>query len=161
MNKVEPPEAYGVLKPVGHVIVSFPTDADMRGAQAALRDDGFGGDDVVVYSPAQMKAQADKSIAEAGILSTVGQELNLVKALRDLAEQGYSFLVVRAPKDEQAQRVAQIAQRFHAQRAQKFGHLIIEELITVGSGEKQVAESPDRGIDAGNRSGVEGADAGR
>jgi hypothetical protein len=159
MNKVEPPEAYGVLKPVGHVIISFPTAADMRNALSALRDDGYAGDQVVVYSSRQMKEQADKNITEAGILSTVGQELNLVKALRDLAERGFSFLVVRAPKDEQTRQVAQIAQRFNAQRAQKFGHLIIEELIAVGTGERQVAESPARGIDAGNRSGVEGAEA--
>jgi hypothetical protein len=158
MDKNKPPEAYGVLKPVGHVIVSFPNDADMRGAVAALADDGFASDDVVVYTPEQMMRQADANIADAGILSTIGQELNIIKALRDLAEEGFSFLVVKAPDADRAGRVADIAKRFHAQRAQKFGHLIIEELIPVGSDDRQVAESPDRGIDAQTRSGVEGAD---
>src|ERR1700712_1990152 len=156
MDKSKLPEAYGVLKPVGHVIVSFPNEADMRNALNALRDDGFASDDIAVYMPEQMKRQADANIADAGILSSVGQELNLIKALRDLAEDGFRFLFVKAPKGEQAQRVADIAVRFNAQRAQKFGHLIIEELIPVGTGEQQVAESPDRGIDAQNRSGLEG-----
>ncbi len=63
--------------------------------------------------------------------------------------------MVRAPKDEQAQRVAAIARRFNATRAQSYGHLMIEELIEVGSGENQVAESPERGLDAQTPSGHE------
>jgi hypothetical protein len=152
----ERPEAYGVFKPVGHVIISFPPEADLQGAVSALSSEGFGNDVVTVYSAPQMKRQCEEDIARAGVLSTIGQELNLVKALRDLADQGYGFLMVRASKDDAVQRVAAVARRFRAERAQKFGHLLIEELISVGSNEKQVAESPDRGLDAQTRSGVEG-----
>jgi hypothetical protein len=152
----ERPEAYGVFKPVGHVIVSFPPDADLQGAVSALAGEGFDDDAVIVYSAPQMKRQCEDDIASAGVLSSIGQELNLVKALRDLADQDYGFLMVRASKDEAVQRVAAVARRFRAERAQKFGRLVIEELISVGSNEKQVAESPDRGLDAQTRSGVEG-----
>ena len=148
-------EAYGVFKPVGHVIASFPTEADAQGALTELMRSGFAAAEVVHYSPAQMKQQADRDIASAGVLASIGQELNLVKANRELAEQGNSFLVVNAPNDDATNRVADIARRFHASRAQKYGHLTIEELISVGSGEAQVAESPDRGLDAQTRSGVE------
>jgi hypothetical protein len=152
----EHPEAYGVFKPVGHVVVSFAPEADLQGAVNALLGEGFGQDEVIVYSSLKMKRQCEADIAQAGVLSTVGQELNLVKALRDLADQGYGFVMVRASKDEAVQRVAAVARRFHAQRAQKFGRLVIEELISVGSDDKQVAESPDRGLDAQTRSGREG-----
>ena len=155
MNSTDRPGAYGVFKPVGHVIVAFRTESDMEAALAALVRRGFAAADVVVYSPEQMKRQADIDIDQAGVLAGIGQELNLVKAHRELAEQGHTFLVVRAPRDEDAQRVADIARRFRAARAQRYGHLTIEELIEVGSGEPQVAESPERGLDAQTRSGHE------
>jgi hypothetical protein len=102
-----------------------------------------------------MKRQADIDIEQAGVLAGIGQELNLVKAHRELAEQGHSFLVVKADNDDRTQQVADIARRFNAARAQKYGRLLIEELIDVGSDERQVAESPDRGLDAQTRSGRE------
>ena len=155
MSSTDRPESFGVFKPVGHVIVALPTEADARGAMTALLSDGFEPADIVSYSPEQMQRQADIDIEQAGVLAGIGQELNLVKSHRELAARGHSFLVVRAPKDEQAQRVATIARRFNASRAQSYGHLMIEELIEVGSGENQVAESPDRGLDAQTESGRE------
>lgn len=156
MEKNDKPESYGVFKPVGHVIASFDNEMDARAARQALQDAGFGGSDVVYYSPAQMKQQADTDIAGAGVLASIGQELNLVKAHRELAEQGSSFLVINAPADDATEQVAAIVTANKATRAQKYGRLIIEELIEPGSGEKQVAESPDRGIDAQTVSGMEG-----
>ncbi len=155
MNPTDRPEAYGVFKPVGHVIVALPTEADARAAMAALLSGGFEPADIAFYTPEQMQRQADIDIEQAGVLAGIGQELNLVKAHRELAAKGHSFLVVRAPKNDQAQRVATIARRFNATRAQSYGHLMIEELIEVGSGENQVAESPDRGLDSQTPSGRE------
>ncbi len=155
MKTTDRSSAYGVFKPVGHVIVAFPAEGDMQGALTELLRGGFAAEDISVYSPEQMKRQADIDIEQAGVLAGIGQELNLVKAHRELAEQGHSFLVVRAPDDELTRRVADAARRFHATRAQRYGHLLIEELIAVGSGDHQVAESPDRGLDAQTRSGRE------
>ena len=148
-------QAFGVFKPVGHVIVALPTDKDARGAQRALLQDGFAPGDVVFYTPEEMVRQADIDIEQAGVLAGIGQELNLVKAHRELALQGSSFIMVRAPKDEQAERVATIARQFDATRAQRYGHLMIEEMIEPGTGERQVGESPDRGLDPQTRSGRE------
>jgi hypothetical protein len=155
MKSVERPEAYGVFKPVGHVIVAFPEDEDSQGALAELLRSGFKVADIVAYTPAEMKAQADIDIDQAGLLAGIGQELNLVKAHRELATQGHYFLVVHAPGDDATAKVADIARRFRAVRAQKYGRLMIEELIEPGTGERQVAESPDRGLDAQTLSGNE------
>ncbi len=157
MNTNDKPEAFGVFKPVGHVILAFAKASDAEAALAQLQTEGFTGEDIRAYAPEQMKNQADTDIAQAGVLAGIGQELNLVKAHRELAVQGYSFLVVNAPKDDATQRVAEIAKRFHAARAQKYGRLIIEELIEVGTDDKQVAESPDRGLDSQTVSGREDA----
>jgi hypothetical protein len=161
MNPTDRPEAFGVFKPVGHVIAAFPTAHDAQGAMNALLRSGFDAADIVTYTPEQMKQQADIDIDQAGVLAGIGQELNLVKAHRELAEKGHSFLVVHAPKDEQAQSVAEISRRFNASRAQSYGRFVIEDLIEVGSDERQVSESPDRGLDAQTRTGEEAGAIGR
>jgi large subunit ribosomal protein L9 len=55
-----------------------------------------------------MRRQADIDIDQAGVLAGIGQELNLVKAHRELAIKGHGFLVVRAPGDDEAQKVADV-----------------------------------------------------
>lgn len=151
------PEAYGVFKPIGCVLAAFPSADDARGAQVALANEGFPEAQITLYTPERMLAQADSDIASAGALASIGQELNLVKSHRELALSGHTFLLVKAPRDEQAQRVAIIAKEFNAARAQSYGRLIIEELIEPGDGSRQVAESPDRGLDAQTISGEEPA----
>jgi hypothetical protein len=149
----EVPKAYGVFKPVGHVVVSFPTPQDTDAAESALRAEGF--KEIDRYAPEQMKAQVDAHEKEAGILASLGQELNLVKAHRELAEKGYSWLVVKAENDEAAQRIADLSKAHKAERAQHYGRLVIEELIQHGDELPQVSESPARGLDAQTPSGEE------
>ena len=155
MEASDKPESFGVFKPVGHVIVAFPSAQAARDAAAALANAGFASADVLSYSPEQMIRQADIDIDQAGVLASLGQELNLVKAHRELAEKGHSFLVVNAPADDKAWQVADISRGFGAVRAQKYGRFIIEELIEPGEGQAQVGESSDRGLDAQTLSGNE------
>jgi len=155
MKKSDHPEAFGVFKPVGHVVVSFPQAEDMQGAADALAKAGFSDGDVVRYTAQEMLEQIDEDMANASLLASIGQEMNLVKAHRALAEKGFHWLVVKAPEDEQAQRVAEVVRPFRAERAQKYGRLIIEELIEHHDDERQVPESPSRGLDAQTPSGRE------
>lgn len=156
MKEGNRPEAFGVFKPVGYVLASFRSESDMAQAAQALRDAGFDNDQQVAYTASEMVHQADLDIAKASPLASLGQELNLVKAHRELAEQGQCFLAVHAPSNEQTERVAEIMRESNATRAQKYGTLMIEELIEVGSDEGQVPESPALGLDAQTVSGREG-----
>ena len=140
--------AYGVFKPVGHVVVAFPTAADCDAANAAYLDMGVTAQDLTRYTPEQMVEQVAQNVASAGPLASLGQELNLIKAHGELARQGSSFLVIRANEQALIDQVAEVAKRFHASRAQHYGMLLIEELLPVGSSDRQVAESSDRGLDA-------------
>ena len=149
-------KAFGVFKPVGYIVASFRSEEDMARASAALQDAGFGADAQRRYSAVEMLRQADIDIQQASPLASVGQELNLVKAHRELARQGQCFLVVHAPSGEQTEKVAAVMRANHATRAQKYGTLMIEELVEVGSDQTQVAESPDRGLDSQTVSGREG-----
>jgi alcohol dehydrogenase class IV len=150
------PTSFGVFKPVDHVLMSFEAAEQAEEAAQALLTAGFAPEAVSRYTPAQMQAQAESDMASASTLAAIGQELNLVKAHHALALQGQSFLVVHAPHDEQLAQATEVALRFGATRAQRYGSLLIEELVPVGSSAVQVAESSDRGLDAQTRSGVEG-----
>ena len=147
--------SFGVFKPVGHVVISFPQADRADQAAAALAMQGWGDTAVRRYNDRQMIQQIDEDIVNASPLASIGQEMNLVLAHRALAEKGYHWLVVRAGGDDQARQVADIAERFGAERAQAYGHFIIEELIDRPGNLPQVAESPDRGLDAQTPSGKE------
>jgi hypothetical protein len=146
MRREDRPQAFGVFKPVGHVVLAFPPGADVDGAVDNLRETGFKDGDLVRYTPAQMVAQVEDDIAHASPLSSLGQELNLVKAHRALAERGYRFLVVRAPSDARTALVTRAARAHGAERAQKYGTFVVEELLSQPD-EHQVFESAARGLD--------------
>ena len=151
--------SFGVSKPVGHVVISFPS-AEHADAAAQALSQAFGqtlGEDAVRrYTDRQMLQQIDVDLANASPWAAMGQELNLVRARRELAAKGYHFLIVHAPDDEQAAQVAEIARGHGAERAQSYGRFIIEELIEPPGELTQVGESPDRGLDAQTPSGIEG-----
>ena len=147
--------SFGIFKPVGHVVISLPGREAADKAAASLGRLGLASNAVRRYTDQEMLRQIDDDIAHASPLASVGQEMNLVLAHRVLAERGYHWLVVYVTGDEQAAQVAQAARAEGAERAQHYGHFIIEELIEPGSGISQVAESPDRGLDAQTPSGKE------
>lgn len=147
--------SFGVYKPVGHVVISFPSARQAQAARTALaKEPGLDNDAIHFMTDRQMVEQVDADILDASPLANFGQELNLVKAHRELAELGYHWLIVRAEGDLAA-RVAAIAKEHGAERAQRYGRLVIEELIEHRSDLPQVAESPDRGLDAQTPSGQE------
>lgn len=147
MDKQNPPKAYGVFKPVGHVLMAFRAEDDLHAAETALMQQGFAGDDLTAYAPQEMLSQTEEDIHNAGFLATIGQEMNLVKSHRAFAEAGCSFLAVRAPHAEQIKQATEVAKQNHAASAQHYGRFIIEELISSPRGDQQVFESPDRGLD--------------
>ena len=147
MDKTDPPQSFGVFNPVGHTVIAFRSEGDMRAAMPLLGKRGFSDADWVSYSAQEMIAQVDAELQTASPLAAIGQDLNLVKAHRALAEEGCSFLVVETPDSEQVKSVAQVANTLKAAAAQHYGRFIVEELIDLPPGQKQVFESSDRGLD--------------
>ncbi|GCL64666.1 hypothetical protein [Pseudaquabacterium pictum] len=147
--------SFGVFKPVGHTVISFPGADQAAAARAALDGLGIPAAAIRSYTDQEMLVQSDRDIQTASPLASMGQELNLVRAHKALAELGYHWLVVHTPDDALAQQVAACVQPLGAERAQLYGHFIIEELITHPDAPPQVAESPDRRLDAATPSGLE------
>jgi len=147
VDKTDPPESFGVFKPVGHTVIAYRSLTELNAAADLLMKKGFASADLVRYSPEEMMAQVDEQLPDASPLASIGQDLNLIKAHRALAESGCSFLVVHAPKDEQAEIVAEVARGTDAVAAQNYGRFIVEEVIDTPADDAQVFESPDRGLD--------------
>jgi len=154
MSNVEQ-RSFGVFKPVGHVVISLPDAASADRATTALGQLGLQPGAVRRYTDLEMLRQIDADIVNASPIASIGQEMNLILAHRVLAEHGYHWLVVYATGDEQAVQIARVAQAQGAERAQHYGHSIIEELIERPGNVPQVSESPDRGLDAQTPSGKE------
>lgn len=147
MEKSNPPRSFGVFKPSGHTVIAFESVSLLEAAVKALSEQGFTASDIVRYTPQEMLAQTDSDLVTASPLASVGQELNLIKAHRELAQKGSSFLVVHAPDDDQARQVDAVIHGMQTTAAQRYGTLIIEELVDKTDGENQTFESPDRGLD--------------
>ncbi len=89
-------KTFGVFKPVGHVVISFPTADEARATARELDKLDVQGDAVRFLTDREMLAQIDGDLENASPLAGVGQELNLIKSHQALAEEGFHFLVVRA-----------------------------------------------------------------
>jgi hypothetical protein len=125
MDKTDPPESFGVFKPVGHIVIAYPETDDLQAAIARLQALGFALEALVRYTPQQMMDQVDRELPAASPLAAMGQELNLIKAHRALAERGCGFLVVHAPDDGLAEQVATVARATGAVAAQRYGRFIV------------------------------------
>ncbi len=147
--------SFGVFKPVDHVVISVPDAQSAQRAADAIGQAGVQSDAIHRFTDREMITQIDQDMQQASPLASIGQEMNLIKAHRELAERGFHWLVVRAEDDDQARAIAAAAERCGAERAQHYGRFIIEELIERDSGLNQVGESPDRGLDAQTPSGEE------
>lgn len=142
------PTSFGVHKPVDHLVISFPTAAEAGQARAAFSAHGIADEDLRSFTDREMVAQVAEDLKNASPLAAIGQEINLLRSHGELAERGYHFLVVKAKNDDHAREIAEIARRNNAERAQYYGHFIIEEMLEPEGGRPQVAESPHRGLDA-------------
>lgn len=147
--------AWGVFKPIGHLVVSFPSAALADQGRSVLESLRVASADIHPYTDREMLAQIDADLEHASPLASLGQELNLIKAHRVLAERGYHWLVVRVDDDQAARQAADALKAQGAERAQLYGRFIIEELIEHDSDLTQTRESPDTGLDAQTPSGQE------
>ncbi len=153
MDKSNIPESFGVFKPVGHVVITFRTAGNLQAAAAALQDQGLAASEMVRYTPAEMIAQVNAEVERASPLASIGQDLNLIKAHRELAMEGCSFLVVHAPEQAHVDKIDAIAHKLKAVAAQRYGYFVTEELIDDAAYGNQTQESPDTGVDGASAAG--------
>jgi len=129
MTKADHPQSLGAFKPVGHVVVAMPDDARAARAVQALLAQGFERDDILEYTAAEENDEMDRMLQYTSDFAGFGYEVTLMRRYKELAAQGASWLIVFAPEDDQAERVAAAAREHGALLAEKYHRLVIEDLI--------------------------------
>lgn len=147
--------SFGVFKPVGHVVIALPSEDRARQAFSALAAIGIPIEEMLNLTDQEMLEGATTDLARAGLGAGIGQDVNLVRAHRELARHGYHWLIVRARSRDRAIEIARLGERHDAARAQFYGRLLIEELVAPVEQIGQRNESPEFGLDAETRSHTE------
>lgn len=129
MTKADHPQSFGAFKPVGHVVIAMPDDDRAAAAVRALHAAGFEPDDVLEYTAAEEDDQMDRMLTHANSLAGFGYEVSLMRRYQELAKEGASWLIVFAPEDDKASRVAEVVRAHGALMAEKYHRLVVEDLI--------------------------------
>jgi hypothetical protein len=122
-------QSFGAFKPVGYVVIAFDSDARAAEACKAMRDAGFAAGDIEQIRAADHAAHMAHLTDSASGTAEFGHEIVLMRRYRELAEQGRGWLLVRAPDDDAAARITDVAKRFDAKLAERYHSLAVEDLI--------------------------------
>ncbi|HJV60490.1 MAG TPA: hypothetical protein VJ743_06065 [Albitalea sp.] len=129
LTKADLPQSLGAFKPVGHVLMALRDEAQVRQAQQALLEAGFDADDLIPFSCEEHGGRMDQMLDHASEFAGFGYEIVLMRRYKKLCEEGCRWLLIYAPQDEEAQRVAEIAKRLGSPMAVKYHRLVEEDLI--------------------------------
>ncbi len=123
------PTSFGVFKPVGHVMMGLPTQAQADALVVALRGAGWPDPGVRQFSPRESVAELRAMVDNAGTLAGFGYEITLLRRYLALAEAGYRWLLVHADNDDRAAAAAEVARACGATLAVYYRTLTVEELL--------------------------------
>lgn len=129
MTKADLSQSLGAFKPVGHVLVAVRDDALAAEAEQALRDAGFDEEDILHFSADEHGDRIGYMLDHASEFAGFGYEIVLMRRYKKLCDEGYRWLLVYAPEDHEAERVAEVAKRLGAPVAVKYHRLVEEDLV--------------------------------
>lgn len=120
----------GVFYPTGYMFVMFPGEADARAAERALEESGNTGEWSSLLTPDDILQKIARTVGNADIpLPSAGTEADTVRQFAQLASQGHHALMILAPSAEQTERIMAVLRKFPVSYAQKYRHLVIEDLV--------------------------------
>ena len=119
----------GILNPVGHVVLAFPSDAVATEAVADLRAAGLADDDILHYLADEATPRLRERVRTASEAAGFGYEITLMRRYLAFAEDGAGWLIVHAPNDTVAERITEVATRLKALCAVRYHRLANEDLI--------------------------------
>ena len=129
LTKADHPLSFGVFSPVGHVVVAF-ADAEAADAAArALREAGFDDEDILEYGADEESQEMSRMLDGISGAAGFGHEVCLMRQYKALADEGCCWLVVYAPDKAHCEQVVEVARRHGAKLAEKYGRLVVEDLI--------------------------------
>ena len=129
MTKGELQESMGAFNPVGHAVLAFGDDKAAGEAAQALREAGFGADDLLVFTSGELFPDLQDMMRNASGAAGFGYEITLMRRYMTLASEGVGWVVVYAPDEAQVVKAKGVASRLGARSAVSYGRLVHEDLI--------------------------------
>lgn len=120
----------GVFYPTGYMFVMFPSEADARAAERALEESGNTGEWSSLLTPEDILQKIARTVGDSeDPLPSAGTEADTVRQFAQLARQGHYALMILAPSAEATERIMAVLRKFPVSYAQKYRHLVIEDLV--------------------------------
>ena len=120
----------GVFYPTGHVFLMFPSAGEAQDAEQKLIAAGCDGGEISLLTPQDIheKIAAGGMHANDGLPSP-GTEGATARHYEVLAREGHHALLVPARSEQDTERVMQALKGTNISFAQKYRHLVIEDLV--------------------------------
>lgn len=119
----------GIFHPRGYVLLVFNTHSNAEMTFKALLEGGYDDAEIIRYHAGDLLELVADLKGHSSLFSKIGYESNLLDRYETLAREHCCFLEVFAPSDAETQRVMRVARRFDVRQAEKYGTLMIEDLI--------------------------------
>ncbi len=123
------PTSFGVFKPVGWLMLGFPTQAQADTLIPALLGAGWASETVLHFKPRESVTELQALVDKAGGMAGFGYEITLLRRYLALAQQGHCWLLVKVKSVENAADAAERARACGATLAVHYRTLTVEELI--------------------------------
>lgn len=120
----------GVFYPTGWIFVMFPTrdDAEKVVHELQLRD--YDTTSIMLVTPEDTLGKIVHTVGGTNIpLPSAGTEGATARKFAELAAKGHYALMIEAPGSEEAERYMQVIRKVPFSYAEKYRHLIIEDLV--------------------------------
>ena len=119
----------GQFYPTGHIVMMLPDANAAQAAARALVDAGIAEDDISLITPEAMMSQIVRTVGSSDMpLPSAGTEADTVRRYAQYASQGHHGLLVKAPDNEDSERVMAALRGHPVSHAQKYRMLVIEDL---------------------------------
>ncbi len=118
----------GVFYPTGYLFVMLPALHDAQKLAHDLRASGYS-DDLMLLKPETILEEIGHSVREDGnVFPSVGSEAETVRHYCELARKGHFALMIHVPSEKETQKVMETVHKSPFSYAQKYRHLVIEEM---------------------------------
>ena len=119
----------GVFYPTGYAFVMFPDAQCAEEAAKKIEQAGFDDQHVMFLTPSVILREIGRIDGESSVeLPSVGTEGATVHKYINLAREGHHALMVKAPSDDDSERLMAVVRELPFSYAQKYHMLAIEDL---------------------------------
>jgi hypothetical protein len=116
----------GNFYPTHHVVLAFEKKEQADDVRDQLREAGF--NEIRAIDDQQMIAASQRGLDTASPIGAMGSSLKMVELHHELAKKGCHFLIVKAPTDEDTEKLMSIVRKGPYRLAQKYKRLVIQML---------------------------------